>query len=128
MAKTVTTTIDDIGVSEGTETVSFGLDGVSHEVDLTKANADALREALSPDVDHGLRVSGRHRGSQPTGAQRATAGSNSTARTRAAAMISTCPRRSVSRKSIVAQWEAADSPHLRPRTARRTNDGCPALA
>lgn len=63
--KIVVSVIDDIDGSEWAETVSFGLDGVSYEIDLAKANADTLREALSPYVDHGLRVSSRSRGSRP---------------------------------------------------------------
>ncbi|GAA1698161.1 Lsr2 family protein [Microbacterium sediminicola] len=39
------------------ETVTFSLDGVAYEVDLTEANAAALREAFAPYVSAGRRVS-----------------------------------------------------------------------
>lgn len=40
--------IDDLDGSEAAETVSFGLDGTTYEIDLSEANAAALREALAP--------------------------------------------------------------------------------
>lgn len=44
--------IDDIdGTSEAAETVQFGLDGAQFEIDLTQANADKLRKALTKYVD-----------------------------------------------------------------------------
>ena len=47
--------IDDLAKKDGDEveadeTVSFGLDGSSYEIDLTSANAGALREALAAYV------------------------------------------------------------------------------
>ena len=44
-------------VGEG-ETVLFSLDGTAYEIDLTDANAAALREILAPYVDAARRVSG----------------------------------------------------------------------
>jgi hypothetical protein len=38
--------IDDLDGSEATETVAFGLDGATYEIDLTKRNAAAMRKAL----------------------------------------------------------------------------------
>lgn len=38
--------IDDLDGSEAAETVTFGLDGASYQIDLTKRNAAALRKAL----------------------------------------------------------------------------------
>ena len=38
--------IDDLDGSEATETVTFGLDGTAYEIDLSKKNASALRNAL----------------------------------------------------------------------------------
>jgi hypothetical protein len=48
--------VDDIDGSEATETVSFGLDGTSYEIDLNDKNAAALREALSGYVGHARKV------------------------------------------------------------------------
>ena len=54
--------VDDIDGSEATETVSFGLDGTSYEIDLNDTNAAGLREALSTYVGHARKVSGSSRG------------------------------------------------------------------
>jgi Lsr2 len=48
--------VDDIDGSEATETVSFGLDGTSYEIDLNDANAAALRDALAGYIGHGRKV------------------------------------------------------------------------
>ena len=48
--------VDDIDGSEATETVSFGLDGTTYEIDLNDANAAALRDALATYVGHGRKV------------------------------------------------------------------------
>lgn len=45
--------VDDIDGSEANQTVVFGLDGESYEIDLTDANADALRALLAPYVLNG---------------------------------------------------------------------------
>ncbi|MDF1606175.1 Lsr2 family protein [Nocardioides sp. YIM 152315] len=47
---------DDLDGSEATETVSFGLDGTSYEIDLNDKNAAKLRDALAPYVGHGRKV------------------------------------------------------------------------
>ena len=52
--------VDDLDGGPADETVTFSLDGVSYEIDLTHDNAAALRDALAPYVGHGRRVgSGR---------------------------------------------------------------------
>ena len=48
---------DDIDGSEANETVSFGLDGTSYEIDLNSKNASALRDALATFIGHGRKVS-----------------------------------------------------------------------
>jgi hypothetical protein len=47
---------DDLDGGEATETVTFGLDGTSYEIDLNDKNAAQLRDALAPYVGHGRRV------------------------------------------------------------------------
>ena len=42
----VETQVDDLDGSPAAETVSFGLDGRTYEIDLSKRNAAALRRAL----------------------------------------------------------------------------------
>src|SRR5258708_39169493 len=65
MAKKVTVTLVDDFDGEGAadETVEFGLDGVSYEIDLSNKNASKLRNDLKLWVDAGRRVGGRRRGS-----------------------------------------------------------------
>jgi hypothetical protein len=52
---------DDLDGSDATQTVSFGLDGTSYEIDLNDKNAAALRDALATYVGHGRKVSGARR-------------------------------------------------------------------
>ncbi|MGA5122930.1 histone-like nucleoid-structuring protein Lsr2 [Streptomyces pseudogriseolus] len=51
--KVVVTLFDDIDGSEAAETIAFGIDGTSYEIDLNETNARKLREALEPYVDAG---------------------------------------------------------------------------
>lgn len=52
---------DDTDGSEAAEQVSFALDGVSFEIDLSERNAGQLREVLAPFVQAARRVGGRRR-------------------------------------------------------------------
>lgn len=57
--------VDDLDDTEATETVSFGLDGTSYEIDLNDAHAAELREALAGYIGHSRKVpssSGRRAG------------------------------------------------------------------
>jgi hypothetical protein len=63
MAKeTITKLIDDLDGGEAHETVKFGLDGHSYEIDLSTKNANKLRNALpeprSPLLAWGSRLRG----------------------------------------------------------------------
>jgi hypothetical protein len=49
--------IDDVDGSSATETVSFGLDGSSYEIDLSTKNAAKLRDALAGYVASARRTS-----------------------------------------------------------------------
>ncbi|QNJ42014.1 histone-like nucleoid-structuring protein Lsr2 [Streptomyces buecherae] len=51
--------VDDIDGGEADETITFGLDGRTYEIDLTGKNADKLRKALKPYVESGRRIGGR---------------------------------------------------------------------
>ncbi|ACZ31981.1 hypothetical protein Xcel_2975 [Xylanimonas cellulosilytica DSM 15894] len=57
--KTQVVLIDDIDGTEADETVTFALDGVSYEIDLTSAHAAELREALASWIGHGRKSSAR---------------------------------------------------------------------
>lgn len=71
--------VDDIDGSDATETVSFGLDGTSYEIDLNEKHAAKLRDALAPYVGHARKVGGGRR----TRAKAASAGGASAAEVRA---------------------------------------------
>lgn len=60
--------VDDLDGSEATETVSFGLDGTSYEIDLNDKNAAALRDALAGYVGHGRKVGAATRRARKTAA------------------------------------------------------------
>lgn len=60
--RTVTELLDDMTGQLADETVTFGLDGVEYEIDVTKKNAAALRKALTPYQDVARRVGGRKQG------------------------------------------------------------------
>ncbi|MGZ4600626.1 MAG: histone-like nucleoid-structuring protein Lsr2 [Oryzihumus sp.] len=60
MAQRVVVTLeDDIDGGEAAETVSFALDGVSYEIDLSEANASKLRDDLASWIGHARRAGGR---------------------------------------------------------------------
>jgi hypothetical protein len=51
--------LDDIDGTTATQTVQFGLDGVTYEIDLSDENATTLRDELARFVGAGRRVGGR---------------------------------------------------------------------
>jgi len=61
--KVVVSLVDDLDSSEADETVEFGLDGATYEIDLSDANAAALRDRLADYVAHARRSGGRRRSS-----------------------------------------------------------------
>ncbi|NMA77646.1 MAG: Lsr2 family protein [Actinomycetales bacterium] len=76
--KTYVELIDDLTGDKADETVSFALDGVAYEIDLSAENATKLREELGTWVEKARRVGGRRaRGTAP-----ARGGSNDSARIR----------------------------------------------
>lgn len=54
--ETITKLIDDIDGGEAAETVTFGLDGATYEIDLSAKNAAKLRKTLEGYAEHGTRV------------------------------------------------------------------------
>lgn len=64
---------DDIDGSTASETVTFGLDGVTYEIDLNEDNATALRDALAAYVGAGRRAGGR----RSTGRRKSSGSSSS---------------------------------------------------
>jgi hypothetical protein len=59
--------VDDLDGGTADETVSFGLDGVSYEIDLTAAHAGELRESLAQWIGHARKVAGRSGGGRGAG-------------------------------------------------------------
>jgi hypothetical protein len=55
--KTVVTFEDDLDGSEAESTVSFALNSVQYEIDLSKKNADKLAKAFAPYLEGGRKVS-----------------------------------------------------------------------
>lgn len=65
--------IDDVDGGKADETVSFAIDGVSYEIDLSEKNARKLRDALASWTGHARRSGGgrgRRRSSAGGGAKR----------------------------------------------------------
>lgn len=82
--KVITELVDDLDGSEADQTVEFGLEGVSFEIDLNDENAERLREGLRDYIDAARRV-GRHgtpgRGRKARAATGATSRNGRPART-----------------------------------------------
>lgn len=61
--KVITTLVDDVDgtlIDEGAgETIVFGLDGTTYEIDLTRANSARLRDALAPYISAGRAIRDR---------------------------------------------------------------------
>ncbi len=65
--KTIVIVEDDLGGGAADESVTFALDGVTYEIDLSEANARTRRDSLSRYIAAGRRVGGARRvgGSAP---------------------------------------------------------------
>jgi len=55
--RTIVSLIDDLDGGSAIETITFGLDGMSYEIDLSAKNASKMRKVLAPYVDSGRRLS-----------------------------------------------------------------------
>jgi hypothetical protein len=73
--KTRVLLIDDLDGGEAHESVTFGVDGVEYDIDLSEANAKRLRDALGVFVPYARRVGRTRSAGQSAGAvaKRATA-------------------------------------------------------
>ena len=108
MAQKVNITLtDDLDGSTATETVSFGLDGTSYELDLNAKNAAALRKALATYQGAARRV-GRS-GSTPARRTRRSAGEvdASAVRAWAASNKNKVSSRGRISANVLAQFQAA---------------------
>ena len=59
--------VDDLDGETADETVEFGIDGRSYEIDLSKDNAGRLRDVLADFVAAARRAGGRRRGTSAPG-------------------------------------------------------------
>lgn len=57
--RTILELVDDLDGGKADETVSFALDGVEFEIDLSAENAAKLRDAFAEFVGHARRTGGR---------------------------------------------------------------------
>ena len=64
--------VDDIDGNDAVETVTFALDGVEYEIDLSEENAGKFRESMSLYIGHARRTGGRRRSSGASGDQKAS--------------------------------------------------------
>ncbi len=68
--------VDDIDGSDATETISFGLDGTTYEIDLNDKNAKALRDSLAGYVGHSRKVGAASRRGRKSAASAAASGTS----------------------------------------------------
>ena len=68
--------VDDIDGSDAVETLSFALDGVDYEIDLSEKHAEQLRKAFAPYVGHARRTGGRRRSGRRTSSSAASSASS----------------------------------------------------
>jgi Lsr2 len=54
--RTVHVLIDDLDGGEADETITFGVDGVRYEIDLSEKNATKMRGALARYIEAGTRI------------------------------------------------------------------------
>jgi len=101
--------VDDLDGGEATETVSFGLDGSSYEIDLSSANADKIRKELTLYIEKARKVS-----APAAVAVRALGPAVSAARKSASGRSSV-----VTTSTSVAAFPRRSFPSTRPHTKRR---------
>lgn len=70
--ETIVTITDDIDGGKAAETIAFGMDGVSYEIDLSAKNAKALRADVQKWTEHARKASrstrrGRGSSARPKG-------------------------------------------------------------
>ncbi len=70
------TLVDDIDGSEADETVTFGFDGTTYEIDLNDAHAAALRDALAGYVGYARKVTGSRRSGRRSSASSSSPAGN----------------------------------------------------
>jgi hypothetical protein len=110
--KTVVTVVCDLphdGEIEGNETVSFGFDGASYEIDVCSEHAKDLQDTFGPYAEHGRRISAAGAGTRRRGLGRSGPGRERSSEIRAWARQ--CGHKVSERgripASIIQEYEAA---------------------
>jgi hypothetical protein len=98
MRRTIVSLVDDLDGTEATETVTFGIDGDSFEIDLSEANAGALRSTLEDWVARARRAGDERR--------------THTAPTRSTTVL---PAVGESRNALIRAWAAETGKHAPAR-------------
>jgi hypothetical protein len=62
--RTTVTLVDDLDHGNAAQTVEFGVDGATYEIDLSDGNAAKLRDALADYITHARRLGRRGRASR----------------------------------------------------------------
>ena len=75
--------VDDIDGEAADETVEFGIDGKSYEIDLSKENAGRLRDVLADFVSAARRAGGRRRAGSSAGTGSGSGGAGAAPKGRA---------------------------------------------
>ncbi|MEU7789959.1 histone-like nucleoid-structuring protein Lsr2 [Amycolatopsis sp. NPDC049159] len=136
MAKnTAVRVLDDLTGEAAAETVGFGLDGIDYDIDLSFANADALRELLQRYADAGRRTGGRKRRPRIVpGAKRprAKAAVKKTTAKTTAKTTKAAPKAAVKAKTATAKAEPAKTTRTRKaaepkKTTRATTRKVPGV-
>ena len=75
--------VDDLDGESADETVEFGIDGKSYEIDLSKENAGRLRDVLADFVSAARRAGGRRRAGSSAGTGSGSGGAGAAPKGRA---------------------------------------------
>lgn len=60
--KIITQVTDDIDGTEGAETVTFSVEGVSYEIDLSEKNREKFLKTVAPYIEAGTKIGGKAKG------------------------------------------------------------------
>ncbi|GHG34878.1 MULTISPECIES: Lsr2 dimerization domain-containing protein [Amycolatopsis] len=117
--------LDDLTGEPAAETVGFGLDGIDYDIDLSFANAEALRGLLQRYADAGRRTGGRrNRPRIVPGAQKTSPKRTAPAKTAPKPATKAAPAKAVTAKATTAKAEPAKPTRTRkaaePKTTTRT--------
>lgn len=104
--RTVVTLIDDLDGGTADETVDFAIDGTGLRIDLSTANAAALRAALRPYLQAARKVTSRRRPARPRTAPKDPVSQQAVRAWAAANNIPVAPKGRIS-AAVVAEFREA---------------------